>query len=261
MNTTGNHDTDNEDKYSRFLKAWNHPFENAQKGGYYLMEYGNAVFFFIDSNNAGGWEPTPSDEQYEWLETNLQKFAKKDRWIFLFMHHQIYSTGDFSCPVVMNSLFRPLVQEYHIDAVFYGHDHHYECFWVDRESEYGGTLFCVSGGGAGQRTIDYSIMGDREGNTKYIWPGRFLNVRKHGVPPASVKITARAKEFRNDEVVKTCQLIGVLEPHFLHIKINGDTMELKAIGWQKQIFHHMKLQRTGTGRKFTSNSEIKIIDY
>jgi hypothetical protein len=89
MNTTGNHDTDNEDKYCRFLNAFPHPYVDPKKGAYYHMEYGNAVFIFVDSSNAGGWEPTPSDDQMEWLEGILAKYARKDRWIFLFFHHQV----------------------------------------------------------------------------------------------------------------------------------------------------------------------------
>jgi predicted phosphodiesterase len=261
MNTTGNHDTDNEDKYAHFLQAWHHPFVNTKIGGYYLMEYANAVFFFVDSNNAGGWEPTPSDEQMDWLTTNLDQYAKKDKWIFLCFHHQVYSTGDFGCANIMHQIFRPLVQEYHIDAVFYGHDHHYECFWVDKDTDYGGTLFFVSGSAGGQERVDYSIMGDRDGQTKYIWPGRFLNVRKHGVPIPSPKIDGHALGFRNDEVVSKDQLLGVLEPHFLDIQINGDIMEIKAIGWQKQIFHHLQIARTGCGRHFDEKSEKEILDY
>ena len=140
MNTTGNHDTDNEDKYAHFLQTWTHPFVNSKIGGYYMLKYANAIFFILDSNNAGGWEPTPSDEQMDWLTENLEQYARKNYWIFLCFHHQVYSSGDFAFAHIMDTIYRPLVQEYHIDAVFYGHDHHYECFWIEKESEYGGTL-------------------------------------------------------------------------------------------------------------------------
>jgi predicted phosphodiesterase len=258
MNSTGNHDTDNEDKYCRFLKAWDHPYENSKIGGYYLMEYGNAVFFFLDSNNAGGWQPSPSDEQYEWLEENLEKYALKDKWIFLFMHHQIYSTGDFSCAKIMHEVFRPLCQEYHVDAVFYGHDHHYECFWTDRNEGWGGTFFFVAGGGGTQSRIDHSIMGDRNGQTKYVWPGRILNVRENGVPVLTPMATQKAKAFRNDEIVKNNQLFGILEPNIIWIKIIGDVIDLKCVGWAKQVYHHIQFKRTNTGKKFSEKSE-KII--
>ncbi|MHA1370868.1 MAG: metallophosphoesterase [Promethearchaeota archaeon] len=249
MNATGNHDTGNKKKYSKFLRA------------YYTMKCGNAVFFFIDSNNAGGWSPTPSDEQYDWLVENLERYALKDNWIFLFMHHQIYSTGDFGCEPIMHEFFRPLCQQYHVDAVFYGHDHHYECFWVDRDTDWGGTLFFVSGAGGGQHHVDYGIMGDRDGKTKYKWPGRFLNVRKHGVPPPTSNISVHSRWHRNDDLVRKCQLLGVLEPHFVQVRIEGDMMELKALGWQKQAYHRLKVKRAGQGRKFSKDSELTILDY
>ncbi|NMC08369.1 MAG: hypothetical protein GYA24_24390 [Candidatus Lokiarchaeota archaeon] len=261
MNATGNHDTGNKEKYKNYLDAFMHPYVNPAEGAYYLLEYGNAVLFFIDSDNAGRGEPLPGDEQYAWLEENLQKYARQDRWIFLFMHHQIYSTGDFSCPHIMHDVFRPLCQEYHVDAVFYGHDHHYECFWIDRDTDWGGTLFFVAGAGGGQHHIDHGIMGDREGQTKYIWPGRFFNVRKHGIPAPSPKADGNTLGFRNDELVKESQLLGVLEPNFVHIRIDGDVMDLKCIGWQKQVYHHLRVKRAGAGRKWDEACEIQKIDY
>ena len=261
MNATGNHDTGNPVKYKNYLDAWKHPYVDPDSGAYYLMEYGNSVLFFLDSCNAGGWSPTPSDAQYEWLEENLEKYALLDKWIFLFLHHQIYSTGDFGCAHLMHEVYRPLCQEYHVDAVFYGHDHHYECFWVDREAEWGGTLYFVTGGGGGQHHIDHGIMGDRDGKTKYVWPGRFLNVRKHGVPEPTGNIAPGATGFRNDDLVEKCQMFGVLEPNFVHISIDGDLMDLKCIGWQKQIYHHVRVKRTDSGRHYSPGREIKILDY
>jgi hypothetical protein len=236
MNATGNHDTGNKEKYKNYLDAFMHPYVNPASGAYYLLEYGNAVMFFLDSCNAGRGEPLPSDEQYAWLEENLKKFAKQDRWIFL-------------------------CQEYHVDAVFYGHDHHYECFWVDRDADWGGTLFFVAGAGGGQHHIDHGIMGDREGQTKYVWPGRFLNVRKHGVPRQAVGANGTTLGFRNDKLVKECQLLGVLEPNFVHVRIDGDVMDLKSIGWQKQVYHHLRVKRAGAGRKWDESCEIHKMDY
>jgi acid phosphatase type 7 len=256
MNATGNHDCDNKEKYKNYLDAFKHPYVDPKEGAYYLLEYGNVVLFFVDSSNGGRGGSLPSDEQYEWLETNLEKYAKLDRWIFLFMHHQIYSTGDFSCTNVMHDVFRPICQKYHVDAVFYGHDHHYECFWVDRDAEWGGTLFFVAGAGGGQHHIDHGIMGDREGRTNYIWPGRFLNVRKHGIPPAGKNGVAR-----NDDVVGSCQLLGVLEPNFVHVRIDGDVMDVKCIGWQKQVYHHVRVRRAGAGREWNPSCELQILDY
>ncbi len=262
MNATGNHDSDNPDKYARYLRAWHHPYVDPGNGAYYAMVYANAVFIIVDSSNGGRRGlALPSDEQYEWLEATLQAHALKDKWVFVFFHHQVYSTGDFSCDSSLHEFWRPICQQYHVDAVFYGHDHHYECFWVDRDADWGGTLYIVAGGGGGQHHIDHGIMGDRDGKTKYVWPGRFLNVRKHGVPAPSATISAGAMGFRNDALVRECQLVGVLEPNFVHVSIDGDVMELRSIGWQKQVYHHVKVQRAGAGRKYSPACELALVDY
>jgi predicted phosphodiesterase len=263
MNVPGNHDSDNPAKFANYEAAWGctYPCANPEWGAYYLLEYGNAVLFFIDSCNGGRGAPLPSDEQLEWLEENLKKYAKQDRWIFLFQHHQVYSTGDFSCERVAHDLFRPLCQEYHVDAMFYGHDHHYECFWVDRDEDWGGTLFVVAGAGCGQNHIDFGIMGDRSGQTKYVWPGRFLNVRKHGAPVPSANITRGTLASRMDELVQESQLVGVLEPNFVSIHIDGDVIDLKCIGWQKQVYHHLRVERAGAGRRWDPSCELAIVDY
>jgi len=121
---------------------------------------------------------------------------------------------------------------------------------------WGGTLFFVAGAGGGQHHIDYGIMGDRDGRTNYVWPGRFLNVRKHGIPPAGKYGGARI-----DEVVGTCQLLGVLEPNFVHVRIDGDVMDVRAIGWQKQVYHHVRVRRAGAGREWDPACELEILDY
>jgi Calcineurin-like phosphoesterase/Purple acid Phosphatase, N-terminal domain len=258
MNATGNHDTGRPVKYENYLRAWQHPYENPKEGGYYKMEYGNAAFIFLDSCNAGRSSPFPGDEQYSWLIRILKEQAKKEQWVFLFIHHQILSTGDFACNKPLYDFFMELSEKYRIDAIFYGHDHKYESFWVHQDKNYGGTLFVCVGANTNQTWIETKIMGDNHGGTKYIWPGRFLNVRKHGVPKISPTIKKNNIEFRMDEVVKDTQLLGVLEPNFLYVKIEGDSMDLVARGWQKQLFHHIQIKRAGTGRKFTEKSEIQI---
>ncbi|MHA1340972.1 MAG: metallophosphoesterase [Promethearchaeota archaeon] len=243
MNTTGNHDTNNHTKYSRFIRTWNHPFVDRKKGAYYSFRYGNAAFIMLDSNNAGGWEPTPLDDQYDWLESELEKYHEENLWIFVMLHHQIYSTGDFAMSPIAHQVYRPLFDEYHVDAVFYGHDHHFEVFWTNKNSNWGGTKYFVVGAGGDQNHVDYSIMGDRDGNTKYIWPGRIYSYKKHGIIPPSSNITKRAMGFRNDEIVKSSQLFGILEPHFAHIKIKGNKCNIRAIGYQKQVFFELNFEK------------------
>jgi hypothetical protein len=56
-------------------------------------------------------------------------------------------------------------------------------------------------------------------------------------------------------------LLGVLEPNFLSIRIDGDVMDLKVIGWQKQVYHHLRIGRSGDGRRWDPSCELAIIDY
>ncbi|MHA1821018.1 MAG: metallophosphoesterase [Promethearchaeota archaeon] len=244
MNTTGNHDTGNPAKYARFIRTWDHPYVDKRKGGYYSFRYGNAAFIIIDSNNGGTWQPTPLDDQYDWIESELEKYYEQNLWIFVTLHHQIYSTGDFSMSHIANEVYRPLFDEYHVDAVFYGHDHHYEAFWTNKDSEWGGTKYFVSGAGGGQNRVDYSIMGDRDGKTKYVWLGRTYIYKRDGIIPPTPNITKHAMGFRNDEIVKNSQLYGVLEPHFVDVKIRGNECQLRAIGYQNQVFHELKFKKT-----------------
>jgi hypothetical protein len=244
MNATGNHDTDNEGKYSRFIKTWDHPYVNKQKGGYYTFRYGNTAFIMLDSNNAGGWEPTPLDDQYEWLESTLSEYYHENLWIIVCLHHQIYSTGDFSMPYLMNEIYRPLFDEYHVDMVFYGHDHHYEAYWTGRNTTWGGTKYFVAGAGGGQERVDYGIMGDRGGNTKYVWQKRTYSYEKDGILPAPKNATQHALNSRNDDIVREAQLFGVLEPNFVQVSITGSQCKLRCIGWQDQVFHEFSFVKT-----------------
>jgi len=243
MNVTGNHDAGDHTKYSRFIKTFDHPYINKEKGAFYSFRYGNAAFIMLDSNNAGNFEPTPSDEQYEWLESELKKYNELNLWIFVMLHHQIYSSGDFAMSPIAHQVYRPLFDEYHVDAVFYGHDHHFEAFWTNKKSNWGGTKYFVVGAGGDQNHVDYSIMGDRDGATKYIWPGRIYSYKQHGIISPSNNISEYAKGFRNDEIVKNAQLFGILEPHFVYVRIKGNNCFLKTIGYQKQVFFELNFKK------------------
>ena len=250
MNTTGNHETNNEAKFCRFIKTWDHPYVDWKMGGYYAFQYGNMGFIMMDSCNAGrqrGVEALPSDEQYEWIEETLEKFSKKNLWIVACLHHQIFSTGDFSMVKIMEDIYKTLFDEFHVDFVFYGHDHHYEMFWPGyndgKVDEWGGTKYIVAGGGGGQQRVDHAIMGDRDGKTKYVWSGRTYSYKRDGIIPESDNIKGEAKGARNDEFVKSSQIFGIIEPNFVHLKIKGNKCNLRCIGWQNQVYHEMNFDK------------------
>ena len=102
---------------------------------------------------------------------------------------------------------------------------------MGKDEAWGGTKYFVAGGGGGPERVDYSIMGYRDGKTKYVWPKRIMSYEKDGIIPPSENIKKGSAGFRNDEMVKN-QLMAVLEPNFVHLKINGniyDTMIAESL--------------------------------
>lgn len=247
MNTTGNHDTDHVETYARFLNTFNHPYFDHREGAFYYFIYGNAVFIMLDSDNAGqrkGLQGVISDEQMEWLEEILEKYALKDYWIFIGMHHQVYSTGDFGMMHMYDLAYRYLFDEYHVDAVFYGHDHHFEVFWTGRDTEWGGTHYMLVGnGGAG---VDLKIRNKNlePHGPHYLWKGRTYIYDRDGI------LGGNPNGTRNDDLVKKAHVYGVMENGFTHFTIDKDVCEIRMWGWENQLYFKNKIRRTNTGKKY-----------
>jgi 3',5'-cyclic AMP phosphodiesterase CpdA len=249
MNIPGNHDSDHPETYAHFIQTFNYPYEDVKKGGYYYFIYGNAVFIMLDSCNAGQTQAPQglvSDDQMEWLEETLEKFAKQDYWIFVCLHHEIYSTGYKNGMISLyEMIYLDLFNEYHVDAVFYGHDHQFEAYWQSKETEWGGSHYLLIGnGGTGGTNLEE--MKDREPEANYIWNEKTYVFERDGI------LKGNPNGARNDEVLKNAFQYGLIEETgFLYVKINGDECELKMIGSKDgSIFYHDKFKRTGKGKKF-----------
>ncbi len=247
VHATGNHDTGSKTKYPRFLATFDQPYVNPREGAYFSFDFANAHFIIIDSCNGGGFEPTPTDAQMEWLEADLQQHARKDKWVFVFFHHQMYSTGDFSMAIIMHTYLRPLFDEHHVDAVFYGHDHHFEIFHCAAGEPWGGTHYVVTGAASTYKTLDWSIMnpkkkrGDQEVGPHYLW------LRDEHVAPKEFfrgGDVANKYGARFDEIVEKCQLYGCLRQHFTQMQVAGDWCTLRAVGLNGEIFFEKKIPRT-----------------
>ena len=249
MHTTGNHDTDHPETYAHFVQTFHHPYTDKSKGAYYYFIYGNAVFIMLDSCNAGqtmAMQGVVSDEQMEWLEEILEEFALKDYWIFIFMHHQVYSTGDSGMMEIYNLAYRDLFDEYHVDGVFYGHDHHFEVFWTGREQEWGGTHYCLVGNGGGSLGL-FNSDPKRKPLPNYLWTGRTYIYERDGILGGNI-----SGGIRDDEKVKESYVYGIMEYGFTHFHITGDEAKLKMWNWENNICFQDTFKRTGTGKKFHS---------
>ena len=140
--------------------------------------------------------------------------------------------------------YRDLFDEYHVDAVFFGHDHHFEYYWASRDTDWGGTQYVLVGNGGG--SLDTFIMDPkREPHPpNYLWKGRTYIFERDGI------LDGYAGGVRNDEIIKEAHVYGIIEHGFVSLHIEGDVCDFKVWGWENQLLFHDQFKRTGTGKKF-----------
>ena len=162
----GNHDQ-YADGGRNFRKLF--PYEYVSRRGlYYSFDYGSAHFVMMDGFDKGG--KRVSDDQKVWVENDIDS-ARVDgaEWIFLIIHDTVLSSGTMGSNEELLAWMVPMTDRKDVDAVFFGHDHHYEHWAVNygedgyvfaADDEPGGNTvhyFCGGGGGAPLET-DYGLL-------------------------------------------------------------------------------------------------------
>jgi hypothetical protein len=141
----GNHDDVENDSY--YVQFFDLPSSTSATENWYAFTYGNVRFVVVDTNE----DFVTGSEQYTWLEGELAA-AHADaaiRHIAVSFHNPPYTSGahgvfdpdDWQPP---RTYLVPLFEQYGVDMVFNGHDHHYERADV---AQTGGVLYVVAGGG------------------------------------------------------------------------------------------------------------------
>lgn len=145
--TLGNHENDSQLYYDYMA--------NPAPEYYYTINYGNAQFFFVDTNK----DVSEGSEQYEWLEGALAKSNAK--WKFVVHHHPPYSTeeNDHGNSWIGQSRKKthardlvPLYETYGVDFCLFGHTHIYERTWPifkDAVNIKKGVIYINAGGAGG----------------------------------------------------------------------------------------------------------------
>ena len=134
--------------YESYTEVYSVP-GNAPPGDeeeYYSFNWGNAHFVAMDTNQ----DYNTGSPQYDWLVSDLQNSTQF--WKFVFFHHPAYSSGLHGSTENVQTYLVPVFQAYGVDAVFNGHDHHYErtCPMLDgvcTTRQGGGVVYYVTGGG------------------------------------------------------------------------------------------------------------------
>lgn len=105
---------------------------------WYSFDYSSAHMITLDSCQSYA----PGSTQYNWLVSDLQSPACANAaWRFVCLHHPAYSSGSHGGTSGVQQYLVPLFEQYDIDMVFNGHDHHYERSYKD------GVYYIVTGGG------------------------------------------------------------------------------------------------------------------
>ena len=151
----GNHDhygnVDAQVEYGKLNPRWRmlatyytfvQPIDTVVGIRFIMLDTQNFVDEFSDETLAD------SIAQYVWLKDVLKHNTEK--WIIVVGHHPVYSASTFHGDTpVMNTLVKPLLNQYDVDFYICGHDHHFE---HARDGSY--TDYIVTGTGGYVRPVD-----------------------------------------------------------------------------------------------------------
>lgn len=128
--------------YFDFFTLPGRPGNTSGNERYYNFEWGNSEFFAINSNSQEADGRTSGSTQGSWLQTELGNSTAD--WQFVYFHHPPYTSGT-SHPneTVMQWPF----EAWGADAVFNGHNHHYERIHKDADADSTVMLYFVTGNG------------------------------------------------------------------------------------------------------------------
>jgi 3',5'-cyclic AMP phosphodiesterase CpdA len=161
----GNHDYYG-DPGRNFRTLFPYPYADP-RGAYWSFDAAGAHFVMVDCFEKAG---SISAAQKAWVEADLRSAAsRRSRYLFLFLHLTPITTGTSEPAGELERWLLPLADRAGVDAVFFGHDHHYEHWEVLYGNE--GLVFdpaevptgravhyFCSGGGGAHLEIDYGLL-------------------------------------------------------------------------------------------------------
>lgn len=131
------------------------------KGQVYSFDYGDVHFAMLDSQEGEERHAVPFmlDMQRIWLENDLASTRKK--WKVVVLHRSPYNNKENRGNENIKAAFVPILDKYHADVVFTGHDHVYGRTYplnsgAAAESAAAGTIY-VATGRSGTKTYGDSV--------------------------------------------------------------------------------------------------------
>jgi hypothetical protein len=151
-------------------------------------------------------------DQYRWVKKELARSGGA-RWLIVVIHNPLLSTGDYGMNELLIAQYYELFRKYRVDLVISGHDHNFDLFHVDRDSDWGGTIYVVAGTGGSD--LDSYIMDRPEQR----WRGW-----RHDRASA-------AGLFQHDPYTDAGHIYGELSWGFTDVEMRGDTMTVSYYRW------------------------------
>lgn len=198
MPVTGNHESYTpEGKFSMpilFTAQLKLPLNGPDglKGQVYSFDYGDVHFSMLDSQEGEERQFVPAmlDVQQSWLENDLRMTNKK--WKIVCFHRPPYNNKENGDNENIRRAFVPIMDKYHADIVFTGHDH-----------VYGHTYPLY-----GDEVVDSPDKG-----TIYVATGRSGTKTYHDV------LTKGWNQFFYNPID---------EPNYITVEVKGDSLNVKA---------------------------------
>ncbi|MEN6566050.1 MAG: metallophosphoesterase family protein [Veillonellales bacterium] len=182
---------------TQFKLPLNGPAE--MKRQVYSFDYGNVHFVMLDSQAGEEREflPTMLDSQKAWLEQDLAATDKP--WKLVFLHRPPYSNKETEDNAGIREAFVPVLDQYHADIVFSGHDHVYARTYPLRGGE----------------VVDSTAQG-----TIYAATGR------SGTKTYKKRFAQDWNEFFYNPLE---------EPNYLTVEVQGDTLNVQAFSQSGEL--------------------------
>lgn len=157
----GNHEFEKGrgEPYWDVYSLWEVALDDWDQERYYSFDYGNAHFVALDTNDLTlvrlALNHTNPCDMIDWLRHDL---ASSDaEWKIAFFHHPPYTSSDRGTNARVVAQILPALEEFGVDLVLVGHDHHYERIAKmkgGKMDENGIRYVIVGNGGAGVRELD-----------------------------------------------------------------------------------------------------------
>ncbi|MBP2073024.1 fibronectin type III domain-containing protein [Thermoanaerobacterium butyriciformans] len=200
MPVEGNHETYQSSNYNSgkpkdFVNLFPVPQNGPDglKGQVYSFDYGNAHIVMLDSqeDEEEGVSGDILESQKAWLDKDLSSTNKT--WKIVFFHKTPYYNKATRSNEQLKAAFQPIIDKYHIDVVFNGHDHGYSRTYPIKNDQYvkspaDGTVYIVTGRSGNKYYPDLS---------KKVWDAFFYDPQD--------------------------------QPNYIVATINGNTLTIKAV--------------------------------